>query len=178
MTDTKTITNSVITGIRYSYDVQSCGRCGGNGQYSWCAMYGDTCFECGGSGNALTAAAKRAKKTLAKHRAAVVPEIPVSELRIGTVAWLAHGMFGNSWQTVTAIDPDHLNPGRYKITARGGTIQGAYKDGTVRVWPTAAQFRTLAAKIGRLRTGVTITATLADGTKHPINKRQTDSTQS
>ena len=170
MTDTKTITNSAITGISYSYDVQSCGRCGGNGRYSWCASYGSTCFRCGGSGNALTAAAKRAKKTIAKHRATEVPDIPAAEVRVGMVAWLARGMTSNSWQTVTAVDPDPLNPGRYTLTGKN-MRQGMLPNGTVRVMPTAAQFKTFAAKLTRLRTGVTITATLADGTKHQLNNR-------
>jgi hypothetical protein len=28
-----------------------CGRCGGSGHYSYCSMYGTTCFGCRGSGN-------------------------------------------------------------------------------------------------------------------------------
>jgi hypothetical protein len=29
----------------------TCGRCGGSGHYSYCSMYGTTCFGCRGSGN-------------------------------------------------------------------------------------------------------------------------------
>lgn len=36
------------------FEIQPCGRCGGSGRYSWCQMYGDTCFKCEGSGLAYT----------------------------------------------------------------------------------------------------------------------------
>jgi hypothetical protein len=31
-----------------------CGRCGGSGSYSYCQMYGTTCFGCGGTGKVAT----------------------------------------------------------------------------------------------------------------------------
>jgi len=31
----------------------ACGRCGGSGHYSYCAMHGTTCFGCSGSGKAM-----------------------------------------------------------------------------------------------------------------------------
>jgi len=45
----------------------TCNRCGGCGQYSFCAMYGSTCFGCGGSGMVapkLTAALYRKAEAL------------------------------------------------------------------------------------------------------------------
>jgi hypothetical protein len=46
-----------------------CGRCGGSGRYSWCQMYGDTCFKCSGAGLVLprltAALAKRATELVA-----------------------------------------------------------------------------------------------------------------
>lgn len=36
------------------FEVEPCSRCGGTGRYSYCQMYGDRCFGCGGSGSRLT----------------------------------------------------------------------------------------------------------------------------
>ena len=35
---------------KYGWPVETCRRCGGTGRYSYCQMYGDTCFECSGAG--------------------------------------------------------------------------------------------------------------------------------
>lgn len=32
------------------FETKACGRCAGSGHYSYCAMYGSTCFGCGGRG--------------------------------------------------------------------------------------------------------------------------------
>lgn len=37
-----------------AFEHQACTRCGGSGNYSYCSMYGTTCFKCSGSGYALT----------------------------------------------------------------------------------------------------------------------------
>lgn len=36
------------------FETQTCGRCGGGGQFSYCEMYGSTCFKCGGKGRVYT----------------------------------------------------------------------------------------------------------------------------
>lgn len=47
----------------------TCNRCGGGGRYSWCAMYGDRCFGCGGRGYGLPARITR--KLIEEARAKV-----------------------------------------------------------------------------------------------------------
>lgn len=42
----------------------TCGRCGGGGQYSYCQMYGTTCFGCRGSGNVATKLTKKLLDTV------------------------------------------------------------------------------------------------------------------
>jgi len=32
------------------FETETCSRCGGGGQYSYCEMYGTKCFKCAGSG--------------------------------------------------------------------------------------------------------------------------------
>lgn len=44
------------------FETETCSRCGGCGEYSYCEMYGRTCFKCHGKGIQLT---KRAAKALA-----------------------------------------------------------------------------------------------------------------
>lgn len=39
---------------KIQYERQTCGRCGGSGQYSYCQMYGSTCFGCNGTGKRLS----------------------------------------------------------------------------------------------------------------------------
>lgn len=38
----------------YEYETETCSRCGGGGQYSYCQMYGTTCFKCHGKGKSYT----------------------------------------------------------------------------------------------------------------------------
>ena len=35
---------------RAAYNLQTCPRCLGTGKYSYCTMYGNTCFKCNGVG--------------------------------------------------------------------------------------------------------------------------------
>jgi hypothetical protein len=39
---------------KINFERETCGRCGGSGHYSYCQMYGTTCFGCGGSGQRLS----------------------------------------------------------------------------------------------------------------------------
>ena len=36
------------------FEVETCGRCGGCGQYSYCTMHGTRCFKCAGRGRVFT----------------------------------------------------------------------------------------------------------------------------
>lgn len=36
------------------FETEPCTRCGGSGSYSYCQMYGTTCFKCSGRGRSLT----------------------------------------------------------------------------------------------------------------------------
>ena len=60
---------AVAAGTRF--ETEPCGRCGGTGTYSYCPMWGTTCFDCGvrpgtpGTGRRLT---KRGAAALAYYR--------------------------------------------------------------------------------------------------------------
>ncbi|HET9564656.1 MAG TPA: hypothetical protein VFP27_09155, partial [Mycobacterium sp.] len=65
------------------YEMKSCSRCGGSGHYSYCQMYGTTCFKCGGRKRTLSAAGSKAslaiKAFIAEHFS-----VPVEKLTPGT----------------------------------------------------------------------------------------------
>ncbi len=39
---------------RLVYETETCSRCGGSGTYSYCQMYGSTCFKCSGRKRSLS----------------------------------------------------------------------------------------------------------------------------
>lgn len=66
------------------FEVETCGRCGGSGQYSYCTMYGTKCFKCGGRGRAFT------KRGAEAHRFySAMFEVPVETIKEGDWVKLA-----------------------------------------------------------------------------------------
>lgn len=63
-----------------AFETETCGRCGGCGQYSYNQVNGSTCFGCGGSGVRYTKRGEAASKFFAA--AALVP---LSALKVGDV---------------------------------------------------------------------------------------------
>jgi hypothetical protein len=68
---------------KLTYEMKTCSRCGGSGNYSYCQMYGTTCFKCGGRKRTLSAAGAKAslaiKAFIAEHFS-----VPVEQLTPGT----------------------------------------------------------------------------------------------
>jgi hypothetical protein len=66
------------------YETKACGRCGGSGHYSYCSMYGTTCFGCRGRKKILSAAGSKAaaavKAFIAEHYSATVRDLTVGDL--------------------------------------------------------------------------------------------------
>lgn len=93
---------------------KTCGRCGGSGKFSWCAMYGDTCFGCAGRGWTYTKRGAAAALYLEELRS-----LPAPELKPGLVVVVDGITLGGSpyreWATVIAAGPDELNPGRWRL---------------------------------------------------------------
>lgn len=60
------------------FEVETCGRCGGSGQYSYCTMHGTKCFKCGGRGRAFN------KRGTEAHRYySAMFEVPVETIAAG-----------------------------------------------------------------------------------------------
>lgn len=109
------MSNDQVTGIETmeqdltkAYETETCGRCGGGGHYSYCQMYGTTCFGCSGKGKVYT---KRATAALAYGRG--LRMVKVTEVQVGWLLWQGPGPFSRGgWFTVTEINPE--GPARYK----------------------------------------------------------------
>ena len=66
-----------MTTIAMEYEKETCGRCGGSGQYSYNQIDGSRCYGCGGSGQRLTkrgAAAKAKADEMLDLRIEDLPE--------------------------------------------------------------------------------------------------------
>lgn len=68
--------------MKWNYEMKSCSRCGGSGHYSYCTMYGTTCFKCGGSGKQLTRKGSAAKLRVMAIRETLYNK-PVSSVVVG-----------------------------------------------------------------------------------------------
>lgn len=69
---------------KLTFENETCGRCGGSGHYSYCPMYGTTCFKCHGVGALLT---KRGQAAQAFYTRLLSK--PTTELRPGDKVYTA-----------------------------------------------------------------------------------------
>ena len=60
------------------FETETCSRCGGSGNYSYCQTHGTTCFKCGGSGITYTTRGAAARAWWKAQR-----EAKISDLVIG-----------------------------------------------------------------------------------------------
>lgn len=89
------------------FESKPCGRCGGSGKYSYCSMYGSTCFGCGGKGAKLT---KRGAAAQAVFTASISK--PAGDVEIGERILVegVPGFMAAFWFEVREIAPDvHLS---------------------------------------------------------------------
>lgn len=82
------------------FETVTCSRCGGCGKYSYCQMYGDTCFKCQGTGNSYTKRGAEAKRWFNERLSK-----KASELTVGEKIWV-DVYFKRGWSVVTSISPD------------------------------------------------------------------------
>ena len=100
---------------------ETCSRCGGSGRYSYCQMYGDTCFKCCGSGTVYTkrgAVAAAFLKTLRSK--------PAKDFTPGDLLFVEPGPFTKGgFRKVLAVGWDELNAGMWSITLEGFGLGGS-----------------------------------------------------
>jgi hypothetical protein len=87
---------------RHGFELRACTRCGGSGRYSYCTMYGDRCFKCGGTGWIHTAkAAKQYAAWRTAWKAACQPT--VQQLQVGDFIRDYDADKGAAFQEVTSL---------------------------------------------------------------------------
>ena len=97
-----------------SYETKTCSRCGGGGRYSYCVMYGDTCFKCRGKGTVLSAAGAKAAAAVTAFIADNF-SVLVENLKAGDRIKTTEGVV----RTVTTVTIDSVN--RFGSTVDGVT---------------------------------------------------------
>jgi|SRR5688572_8008760 len=85
-----------------AFETTVCTRCRGTGNYSYCTMYGTTCFKCGGAGHYITKRGQAAHNWMMKKREIRMGDVVVGQrvyIRgVGRFNVVAAG-FCQSWAT-------------------------------------------------------------------------------
>ncbi len=94
--------------MKFKYESQPCGRCGGTGHYSFNQVSGTTCFKCNGSGKQLTRAGGAASKKVT----AMLDELwntTVATILPGDMVWfnVSQQFLGTRmrWAKVARVEP-------------------------------------------------------------------------
>lgn len=92
-----------------AFETQTCGRCGGSGSYSYCQMYGNRCFKCGGAGKVYT---KRGGIAYALYVESL--KVPAGSLKIGDLLY-CENVFGIKahFSQIVSIGPNHVTDPQY-----------------------------------------------------------------
>jgi hypothetical protein len=76
--DTTNMTTTAAPEVK-KFETQPCGRCGGTGHYSYCQMYGTTCFQCAGRREVYTKRGLAAKNHLTALRSRAASALKVGD---------------------------------------------------------------------------------------------------
>lgn len=74
------MTNEIARRSTLGFEIESCGRCGGCGRYSYNSIDGDRCYGCGGTGVRLTKRGRVAKAFFEAMRDAKAEDVKVGDL--------------------------------------------------------------------------------------------------
>lgn len=97
------MTTATETNTAAKIETQTCGRCGGSGRYSYCQMYGSTCFDCRGRKLVLTKRGEAAQRFLRALRSAPVTEIKIGDrVKVGRIT--LNGTPYEQIETVTSVE--------------------------------------------------------------------------
>lgn len=80
------------------FEIETCGRCGGSGKYSFNLMDGDRCYGCGGSGVRRT---KRGKAAYEFWQQSL--RRPNTEIAVGDFILSGKGIERTRWEPVISI---------------------------------------------------------------------------
>jgi hypothetical protein len=157
-----------------------CTRCGGGGHYSYCQMYGTTCFKCGGSGRQLT---KRGRAAADYFRS--LQTVKAADVKFGDCVRV-DGIPGMSATTYCRVDCMYTQLRSGSSTRDGVTVHhnhlyltgetpkgeryglGTFPDQEVRLVPTKAQKAEQIAKAVAYQATLTKTGTVAKRAAAPV----------
>lgn len=80
---------------KLGFEMMTCSRCGGSGNYSYCQMYGSRCFKCHGKGVCYTAKGFAAASYYAESL-----KVPASTFVVGDLIWVE-----NFWKQMNYFAP-------------------------------------------------------------------------
>ena len=91
------------------FEIETCTRCGGSGQYSYCTMYGTRCFRCSGRGQTFTKRGAAAMDFFWDSLA-----VPVEEIKPGDFVKFTRS---HKWAKVISVGPSENS--KYQDTETG-----------------------------------------------------------
>jgi len=94
------------------WEVQTCSRCGGCGEYSFNMIDGTRCYGCGGSGLKLTKRGAEAKAFYQRSLESIVKDVQVGDY----VFEYVNVKGARKWLKVSSIKKDELNVGQGRVT--------------------------------------------------------------
>lgn len=123
------------TDLATGFESKTCGRCGGSGRYSYCQMYGDTCFSCRGAGIVLT---KRGAAAYAYYQA--MYQVPAGSIMVGDWVALSWSKKPAKVTSVGESSSKYLKDGEWlphwEITTTRGSL-GTFADAMIKKCETA-----------------------------------------
>ena len=137
----------------------TCTRCFGSGRYSWCEMYGDRCFKCGGSGEQLTKRGEATSVWLRDRLATTADDIDVGDrINLNRVKFTVTSIENNvptGWGRIVDGETIWIDGLRF-TSANGKTYRAAYDAQCSRVATdadrkAAAEYQNRLTKAGKPR---------------------------
>lgn len=120
---------------RRGWPVETCGRCGGTGRFSYCSMYGDMCFGC--SGKSVVIGGGKCADIVAEYRDAVARQRNCAgyQLRPGDEARPGNAGKADPYLAVVSVE----DTGKWCGSSRVGDVEEThhyqlvtFADGTAR----------------------------------------------
>lgn len=92
-------------GNELRFERETCSRCGGTGHYSYCQMYGTTCFKCAGRKEVLSKRGELASAYLSQLRSIRMDEVKVGDI-VKMMAITMGGTPYDAWVKVEKVEND------------------------------------------------------------------------
>lgn len=99
---------------KMGFEIETCSRCGGSGQYSYNQMTGSRCFKCHGQKYSLTKRGAAAREFFTKSQYK-----DFEDLKVGMYLWQTPMGRKGFWSKITSIEPAS---GAYAVLPDGSKL--------------------------------------------------------